>query len=142
MPDPIPVEVRYLEEVRLEDHRRARIVYKTVYGDEITAYLLIPSDVEVDDVHKRPAVLALHPTYVSGKDNVATDGGSRNRMYGLELVRRGYVVLAPDALTAGERIYPGHNSFESAPFYEQYPEWTTIGKNIIDHIKESVYCAV
>lgn len=141
--DKVPVEIRYIEETQFDDHRRLRIAYPTVYGDEITAYLLIPNEAREEDQGTWPAILALHPTHVSGKDCISTHEGRVNRTYGLELVQRGYVVLAPDALTAGERIYAGHNSFESAPFYEQFPEWTTVGKNIIDHIQSvDVLCSL
>ncbi|HEC62606.1 MAG TPA: hypothetical protein ENI27_10210 [bacterium] len=34
----------------------------------------------------------------------------------------------------GERIYQGKNSFESEPFYEQYPTWSIVGKNIEDSL--------
>jgi hypothetical protein len=42
-----------------------------------------------------PAVLALHQTHRLGNKVVVGLGGSPNDEYGLELVRRGYVVLAP-----------------------------------------------
>ncbi|WP_127580242.1 alpha/beta hydrolase family protein [Paenibacillus koleovorans] len=136
VPEKVSAQVDVAEETRFDDHRRLRISYSTVYGDRITAYLLLPNELqEREDVGKWPAVLAMHPTHESGKDNVATHEGRENRMYGLELVRRGYVVLAPDLLTAGDRIYPGRRAYDSTPFYEQFPDWSTVGKNIIDHIQ-------
>ncbi|MFK7693664.1 alpha/beta hydrolase family protein [Paenibacillus sp. HJGM_3] len=135
VPNGVPVSYEVLSETKEADHTRVHLVYDTVYGDKVTAYLLLP-DESVEGAGsdgRRPAVLALHPTDESGKDNVATRNGRVNRMYGLELVSRGYTVLAPDALTAGERIYPGLLSFRSKPFYELHPEWSTVGKNTVDH---------
>lgn len=131
LPEKVPVSYRIRSEKKEADHTRIHLTYKTVFEDEVTAYLLVPND--LDGAEKLPAVMALHPTNEQGKDSVATPQGKVNRMYGLELVSRGYVVLAPDALTSGERIYDGLQSFRSQPFYEKHPEWSTVGKNLIDH---------
>lgn len=133
VPDRVQTNIRILKEEQEADHVRQHIVYDTVFGDKVTAYLLIPNTV-LEKSRKVPAVIALHGTSEYGKDNVATAKGKENRQYGLELVSRGYVVLAPDALSAGERIYPGHQAFHNAPFYEQYPEWSATAKDLVDHM--------
>jgi len=137
IPAEVPVNVRVRSETKLPGHIRLHIEYDTVYGDRVTAFLLIPSaNGEMPDSADRyPAVLALHPTNQTGKRDIATYPGKKDRTYAIELAERGYVVLAPDALTAGERIYPGLAPFQSGPFYEQYPKWTTVAKNIIDHMQ-------
>lgn len=136
VPERPPVSWKLLSEQKERDHTRIHLVYSTAYGDTVPSYLLIPDDTVggKDEDGRRPAVLALHPTHESGKENVALSSGRENRRYGLELVSRGYIVLAPDALTAGERIYNGLRSFHSSPFYEQHPEWSTVGKNTVDHM--------
>ncbi|TYP78994.1 alpha/beta hydrolase family protein [Paenibacillus methanolicus] len=132
-----PVRMRVLSRSEQPDHTRLHIVYDTVYDDQITAYILVPDKEQVPPPNSTgyPAVIALHPTNQRGKEDIATAEGKRNRMYALELVQRGYVVLAPDALTAGERIYPEHEAFHSGPFYEQHPEWSTVAKNVTDHVQ-------
>lgn len=134
LPPRVPVNVRIISETPERDHVRQKIVYATVHGDEVPAYLLIPNAARESKV-KHPAIIALHPTNAPGKDSIATPQGRANRMYGLELVSRGYIVLAPDALTSGERIYPGLKEFRDAPFYKQHPQWTTVAKNITDHMQ-------
>jgi dienelactone hydrolase len=125
-----------LSETAEEDHRRQLIAYDTLDGERVTAFLLLPNGASANS-GRRPAVLALHPTSDDGKADVSLTSGRDNRKYGLELVSRGYVVLAPDSITAGERVYPGSKPFQTAPFYAQYPEWTAVGKMLADHI-----CAV
>lgn len=134
LPDRVPVRYEILEEHELSDHIRQRIVYPTVDGDKVFAYLLIPREALAGG-RRYPAVLALHPTHADGKDVVATAQGRKNRMYGYELVSRGYIVLAPDAMTAGDRVFKGYEAFRSEPFYKQHPTWSTVGKNIIDHMQ-------
>jgi dienelactone hydrolase len=133
IPEREPMEYRVLSETKYNGHTRLHLTYKVAYGDTVTAYLLIP-DERLGTESTCPAVLALHPTTADGKEDTAAECGRENRRYGLELVNRGFVVLAPDTITAGERIYPGQEAFRTAPFYEQYPDWSAVGKMISDHM--------
>lgn len=135
LPARVPVRLQINSQSKNLGHTRLHVEYDTVYGDRVTAYLLIPNENESNRLHTRgyPAVIAMHPTIEQGKDDIAISAGRENRQYAIELVERGYVVLAPDALTAGERIYPGKAAFNSELFYEQHPGWSTVAKNITDH---------
>lgn len=139
IPDKVPLRYDVLAETEEERHIIRHLVYDTFDGDRVPALLLIPkealSGASGRNARRFPAVMALHPTIDTGKADTALRSGRENRRYGFELAERGYVVLAPDALTAGERIYPGLQAFRSAPFYEKYPQWSTMGKNLIDHIQ-------
>jgi len=152
LPARVPVQLKVHSESKELTHTRLHIEYDTVYDDAITAYLLIPNErafkhpgqfnqlghsgqSDQPGQSGYPAIMALHPTHELGKDDIATLSGRENRKYAIELVERGYVVLVPDALTAGERIYPGKPSFHSGPFYEKHPEWSTVAKNVIDHMQ-------
>jgi len=53
--------------------------------------------------------------------------------YAVELVRQGYVCLAPDCITAGERVYPGAAPYETEGFYQRHPGWSALGKMLWDH---------
>lgn len=137
LPNRKPVSWETLSEVKLPGHIRRHIRYSTAYGDFVTAYLLLPTGKENADIHddsetKYPAILALHPTNSNGKVDSGTMEGRLNYRYGLELVLRNYVVLVPDAITTGERIF--REAKNTAPFYEQYPQWTAVGKMLIDHM--------
>lgn len=137
LPERPPVNLRRLSTSEEPGYVRHRIEYDTAYGDTIPAYLLVPapSADRALPANGYPAVLALHPTHELGKDDIAIVPGRPNRGYAVELVLRGYVVLAPDALTAGERIYPGRSAFDSTPFYELHPNWSTVAKNATDHMQ-------
>ncbi len=130
MPEPVPVVYTIHSENRESDHTRVHLSYESGFGDLVSAFLLIPDGIADE---RRPAMLALHPTDPKGKSDVATSEGRENRRYALDLVSRGYVVLAPDTITAGERIYEGAEAFQTAPFYTQFPESTAVGKMIHDH---------
>lgn len=126
-----------LAEETFAGYSRLHIRYRSAYEDGVTAYLLLPEDYmrERDNGFAErsfPAVIALHQTAPAGKAETATPEGSDNQRYGLELVLRGYVVLAPDTITAGERA--GAQPYHTASFYAQYPEWTAVGKMASDHL--------
>lgn len=95
----------------------------------IPAQILLPAGVLAGDV-RAPAVIACHPTHPDGKDLVTRTG---HRPYGLELAQRGYVVIAPDCLSAGERTYPGHRPYDTGPFYRQHSGASIVGRTITDH---------
>jgi dienelactone hydrolase len=127
--DPAPVSYEVLDTTRHERHTCRHIRYATGDGDQVPALLLTP----VETQRPGPAVIALHPTSPTGKADIATAAGRENRRYGLELVERGYVVLAPDTITAGERIPPGEKPFHSASYEQAHPELSPVGKMISDH---------
>lgn len=130
------------------DYYLLGICYSTVYDDWVPANLLVPR-VHAEEIlstesdvlqllysvnsKKFPAVIGLHPTSDNGKEDITTTAGRKNRQYGLELVKRGYVVLAPDTITAGERVLQNDQPFQTAAFYKRYPEWSAVAKMIVDH---------
>ncbi len=120
--------IETIHEENLSDYRRCKIRYCVGDDESIMAYLLVPNHVK----RPAPAIVAMHQTVDSGKDEVVGLDGNKEFAYGHELARRGYVVLAPDYLSAGERIYAGQDNFDSGAFYQQYPNWSMVGKNIED----------
>lgn len=137
MPGDEPVNMEVLSERTLASGvLLRRIVYVGYEGDPVPAYMLVPTSAAPGKTvasGKRPAVLALHQTVGCGKDEVAGLDGDPELAYGKELAERGFVVLAPDVLSAGERVYPGWKPYQTAPFYERYPAWSMIGKMATDH---------
>ncbi len=121
-------EIEMLETTQCDKYKRHKIRYIVGDNEEIRAYLLVPNEAPV----LAPAIVAMHQTNDYGKDEVAGINGYRDFAYGHELATRGYIVLAPDCLTAGERVYPGKSRFDSNPFYEKYPNWSMVGKDIED----------
>lgn len=126
-----PLEPEVTAETDCGDHLRRSIAYNVQPGERISAYALIPRTL----TGRAPAVLCIHQTTPHGKEQVIgndrTEKG-RTLAYALHLVRRGFVAFAYDLLTANERKYDGLRDFDTAPFYEQYPEWSIRGKDLWD----------
>jgi acetyl esterase/lipase len=104
-----PLEVREHERLEGDGYTRLTISFLAEVGDRVPAYLYLPAspasgqDGGVEP--KRPAMLALHQTSPWAKGEVAGEGTTPNQAYGLELARRGYVVLAPDYPSFGDYPY-------------------------------------
>jgi dienelactone hydrolase len=89
-----PLEPQTIEEVDCGDYLRRQISYASEPESRVPAYLLVPKDALRAGV-QMPAVLALHQTHPAGQKVVVGLGNSPNDEYGVELVKRGFVVLAP-----------------------------------------------
>jgi len=86
--------------VKTKDFERRKISMVVEKGDRLSSYLFVPTGLEKGQ--KVAAMLALHPTNRLGK--MPTAGVSESTMpYGLELAKRGYVVLVPDYPSMGDQ---------------------------------------
>ncbi|HEX8914862.1 MAG TPA: PVC-type heme-binding CxxCH protein, partial [Humisphaera sp.] len=100
-----PLDVKVLAEQLGDGFVRQTIEYtsevnpRTGKPERVPAYLFVPTNLKPGE--RRPAVLALHPTSKLGKAEI-TGGGKPNRQYGLELAKRGYVVICPDYPSFGD----------------------------------------
>jgi len=97
-----PLETREIESTKVNELIRRKIEYSTEPGYWLRAYLFIPA---AATSRKTPAVLCLHQTTKIGKEEPAGLGGNPNLHYALHLAQRGYVTLAPDYPSFGEREY-------------------------------------
>jgi acetyl esterase/lipase len=96
----LPFDVRTHESMQTRFFERRHISIVSEKSHRLHAYLFIPNGLKMGQ--KVPAVLALHPTHFLGKGDTAGLSGRLNRNYGLELARRGYVVLIPDYPSFGD----------------------------------------
>jgi hypothetical protein len=126
--------IETIDSVESQSYTRSKISYLVGDGEEIHAYLFAPAGT----TDRMPAILALHQmSHLFGKNEAAGLRGHPDYACGEELARRGYVVLVPDYLTMGERVIPWRENFDSLPFYEEYPDWSMVGKDIEDSMSAS-----
>ncbi len=98
----VPLAPKILGEERRGSILYRKLSYQSDPGDRVTAWLLIP---KLQPGERRPAILALHQTVRPGKDEPVGLTGSPTMHYGLDLARRGYIVLAPDYPSFGDHPY-------------------------------------
>jgi len=109
-PETVDLKVKTIEKISLPDHQRHKIIYRSEKNCWVPAWVLIPN--RLGDHHKGPAVLCAHGHGRYGKDSVAgidnTAARSKeivkfNYDYGRKLLRMGYIVIAPDWRSFGQR---------------------------------------
>jgi len=126
-----PLLPQIIEEAECKDHIRRKVAYSLEPDERICAYVLIPRNIS----GKSPAVICIHQTTPLGKEQtIGNDPSEEGQDYAcaLHLVRRGYITLAYDLLSAGERCYPGLKAFDTEPFYKKHPKWSVRGKDLWD----------
>src|SRR5689334_3718590 len=98
-PPPAPLAVEYGPASDQGDHSRALVTYAVEPGERVAAWLLRPRGSAPPGGW--PGVLAIHQhagQYDLGKAEPAGLSADPMYHYGLDLCRRGYVVLCPDQL--------------------------------------------
>lgn len=94
------VEYRVLETIKEDGYTRQLIEYDS-FGDKVIAFLLLPEIID-----NNPAILINHQhnrEHHLGKSEVCGLAGNPLQAFGPELVKRGFVVLAPDSICFEER---------------------------------------
>ena len=106
VPDgPPPLAPERGERVDLGDVIREKVTYAVEPGERVPAFLFLPKT----GAAPWPAVLCHHQhggEFDVGKDGPAGLGSTPDQHYAIELARRGYVTLAPDAICFNERRDP------------------------------------
>ncbi len=127
---PSALEVRDLGSEDLADYTRRHVQIRSEPDDWIPAYLLVPKKLSAARV---PAILCLHQTVAQGKEEPCGMKGDPELAFAAELVKRGFVCLAPDVIGFGERIRAGKQPYhDSIAFYRKHPGWSFMGKMIWD----------
>jgi len=132
LPIRVPPDLETLETVQCEGYRREKVVFDTELTMSVPAYVLVPDDRQLPGA----AILAVHghgpgKSQVCGLEETETPNGD----YGVQLVRRGYVVLAPDLRCFGERADwnpPDHYACDTNLVHAVMAGWRPLTQNLWD----------
>lgn len=115
LPPAASLSAEVIERVKEKEFIREKIVYQSG-GEKVFAYLLLPSPFK----GPHPAVVAIHQHNLEfhlGKSEVVGLAGDPDMAYGLELVKEGFVVIAPD-LKCFEERRPSNEEREKNEFFQ------------------------
>jgi dienelactone hydrolase len=132
MPTRVPLNSETLESVQCDGYRRDKIVFDTEDTMSVPAYLLVPDY----RVSAGAAVLACHGHGPGKSQAVGLEHtNAPNSDYALQLVRQGYLVLAPDLRCFGERLDWGpedHYACDTNLVHAVMAGWNPLTQNIWD----------
>ncbi len=139
VPRPVPLEAEVTESVEEEGYLRQRVVFDSEDTMSVPAYLLVPEGRTAPGA----AVLAIHghgpgKSLVCGLEHTASPNGD----YARQLVRRGYVVLAPDLRCFGERadwMPEDHYMCDTNLVHAVMAGWNPLTQNLWDMARSLDY---
>lgn len=140
---PPPLDPQVISEEDCGKYVRRKVSIQVQPGERMPAYLLIPKDLK----GRAPAVICFYGTTSgAGKETtVGLSGGrpgtppERNRDYAVWMAEAGLVAFSADYLRDGERVRPGERPYETASFYERFPDWSVHGKDAWDTMRAVDY---
>jgi hypothetical protein len=123
---PANLDVKILKTEEVDGYTRQLVSFESADGDRMLAYLLIPGGLKPGE--KRPAVVVFHQTTKHTLDEPVGLGTNPTLALAVHLVKRGYVVLAPQCF-----IMKGDGAKAQAEFIaKRWPGWTGLGKMTFD----------
>ncbi len=124
------LQVKVMEELEFPGYIRRRINYFCDEWDRVSAWYFLP-----EESNDNPAVLCLHDRVPQGKDEPSAISGDPHLAFAQHYAELGYVTLAPDCITAGNRISSRKAPYNSEAFYKDNPKKSLLGKMLADHMR-------
>lgn len=128
--DKLDLQLKTVDEVEFRGYVRKRVNYFVDSWDRISAWLFVP-----DGKDEAPAILCCHSETGSGKDEPAGLDGDSRLAFAQRYAEMGFVTLAPDCLTAGDRISSKLKPYDTRGFYKDNPKGTLAAKMLSDHCR-------
>lgn len=103
-PNKVNLELDIIKTENFDTYKRIIIEYNVEKDERVRSYLLVPNSYSGKAM---PAVLAIHQHHGNwevGKSEVVGLTNDEMYSYGLDLVNRGYVVIAPDIICFEDRM--------------------------------------
>ncbi len=126
----IELQVKVFDETHFEGYTRKRVNYFVDEWTRVSAWLFVP-----DGKDELPAIVCCHRDVPQGKDESAGIEGDPHLAFARQYAELGYVTLAPDCLTAGERIGFGLQPYDTSNFCKDCPRMSPMGKMLWDHMQ-------
>jgi dienelactone hydrolase len=131
-----PLKTEILETEALRDFTRQLVRYQIEEGVTTLAYLLTPCGT-AETSGKRPAIVVFHQTTRTNfRQAAGLDATIPELMHGLQLVRRGYIVLCPQCFIfedgAVEAVGFARNT---ARMQARHPDWTGMARMTWDAMR-------
>ncbi len=133
-PNKSPLRPQTLQTWDLDGYRRELVEYSTFANERVQAYVLTP-DRPSD---KLAGIVAVHQDgavrpYNIGKDEPAGLAGDPELAYGIELCRRGHVVICPDRFPFGSR------SLANSKFKQTFDDFRVVWQGNNLDLTEDLY---
>lgn len=124
----VELQMKTLDETSFPGYTRRRVNYFVDEWERVSAWLFVP-----DGRDELPGILCCHQVVPQGKDEPAGIKGDAHLAFAKHYAELGYVTLAPDCVTSGERQSHGLQPYDTKSFYKDNPRKSVLGKMLQDH---------
>lgn len=128
--DKLDLQLKTVDEVEFRGYVRKRVNYFVDSWDRISAWLFVPEGKD-----ESPAILCCHSQCPGGKDEPAGLDGDARLAFAQRYAEMGFITLAPDCLTAGDRTSSKLKPYDSRGFYKDNPKGSLAAKMLSDHFR-------
>ncbi|MCX5759403.1 MAG: dienelactone hydrolase family protein [Candidatus Hydrogenedentes bacterium] len=125
----VELQTKTVDEMQFSGYVRRRVNYFVDEWDRVSAWLFVP-----DRKDEMPGILCCHRAVTQGKDEPAGLEGDPVMFMAQRYAELGYVTIAPDCITAGDRISPGLAAYDTKSFYKDNPKASAMGRMLSDHL--------
>ncbi|HRK35465.1 MAG TPA: prolyl oligopeptidase family serine peptidase [Candidatus Hydrogenedentes bacterium] len=126
--DRVELQMKTLDEVSFPGYTRRRVNYFVDEWERVSAWLFVP-----DGRDEVPGILCCHQAVPQGKDEPAGVKGDPRLAFAQRYAEMGYVTIAPDCITSGERQSHGLQPYDTKSFYKDNPKRSVLAKMLQDH---------
>lgn len=123
------LQFKLIDEMDFNGYARHRINYFVDDWERISAWMFVPEGNE-----KFPAIVCCHSDVEQGKNEPAGIDGDPRLALARHYAEMGYVTIAPDTITAGERVSPGLEAYDTSGFYGDHAKESALGRMLVDHL--------
>jgi dienelactone hydrolase len=123
------LQLSVVDEMEFPNYTRQRVNYFVDDWTRVSAWMFIPRHSE-----DAPGILCCHQECKQGKDEPAGLEGNGRMAFAAHYAELGYITLAPDSVTAGERVSSRAEAYNTDPFYKDHPKASMLGKMLDDHL--------
>ncbi|MCC6153564.1 MAG: dienelactone hydrolase family protein [Candidatus Hydrogenedentes bacterium] len=124
----VELQMKTLDETSFPGYTRRRVNYFVDEWERVSAWLFVP-----DGRDEVPGILCCHQANAYGKDEPAGIRGDSALAIARRYAEMGYVTIAPDSITCGERQSHGLSALDTKSFYKDNPKRSVLAKMLQDH---------
>lgn len=125
----VEIQLKTVDEMDYPGYTRRRVNYFVDDWTRIAGWLFLPEG--RDEV---PGILCCHDRVRQGKEEPAGMSGDPMLAFAQRYAEMGYATLAPDCVTAGERVLSRSQPYETKGYYKDNPKMALAGRMLADHM--------
>ena len=125
----VETQAKTVDETEHAGYVRKRVNYFVDGWERVSAWLFVP-----DGKDEAPAIVCCHQESPQAKDESAGIEGDTRLAFAQHFAELGYITVAPDCISAGERRLGNVKHYDSKAYYKANSKLSLAGRMLLDHM--------